>query len=393
MRILFLTHRHSDLTIGGLAEFLMLLPRYLIPCGVESYIYTQASAKNITALQGPFILSNEAKHYCGPFLKPSWLPRSHELKPLLELCLAEKIDLVHAQGTYRAGYMAYALHKKINLPYIVTSHSDILTSNSARIQRRSILKRCATVLKHAAFVTHLTPQMANASHAIYNTAEKSAIVHNGIDISTYQVESKSTTPYFLAIGRLVTEKGFLVLLVAFLQLHQSGSDASFVIAGTGILETTLMERAKRAGVNVVTGWSDSNPIPKRSVIFTQYVRAELKAQLYAGAACVLFAPQPTIWEEAFGIVQLEAMAAKKPLIVSDIGVTRYLEQLGMCAQFVKADDSSAWFQAMQTILQDETLRVKMSENNTQAIQQFDWQAIAKSYATIYNRLATHFIST
>ena len=389
MRILFLSHRHTDLTLGGLAEFLTLLPRYLISHNIESYIYTQDADKHCRDLRGPTELSNHAKLYTGPFIKPRWWHGQRNLKALLELCIKEKIDCIHAQGTYRAGFMARAIYRQIKLPYVVTSHSDILTTNSSRLARRSIVRRCQSILKDASFVTHLTPPMAEASHAIFNTKNKSAIVHNGIDISTYQSEANTTTPYFLAIGRLVPEKGFLVLLDAFLQLQQQGSEASLVIAGEGILENTLIEKARAAGIHVVVGCKSISDIPKRSIVFTQYVRADLKAQLFAATICVLFAPQPAVWDEAFGIVQLEAMAASKPLIVSDIGITRYLQQLGMSAELIDAADSFAWARAMQRLIANPLQRHAMGRQNAASVKAFDWSKIAAEYAAIYQRVAAH----
>lgn len=384
MRILFLSHRYTDTKIGGLAEFLHYLPPALQTLDIESTIYTQAENDSVSTLTGPEILPNGIKHYSGPFLKPKLFPAKKELAPLIELCKKEKIDLIHAQGTYRAGYMARAVQKQLGIPYIVTSHSDILSLNSQRMQKRSVLRRCRSILKDTAGVTHLTPMMQKASHAICDTSTKNAIIHNGIDIDAWQpYQSKTEQDYMLAIGRLVPEKGFGFLINAFKKLKESNTSTSIVIAGTGSAQESFIQQARDLGLNVVLQPSTISSAPNGSVIFTGYTYAETKKTLFSEAKLVLFATQPAQWEEAFGIVLLEAMAAGKPIIASDINSTRYLINQGMHAEIVQPDDTNAWADAMQRLLNNTQLRITAGKQNSQNAAQFDWRLIAAQYKNIY----------
>lgn len=384
MRVLFLCHRHTDTTVGGLAEFLHFLPPALANYDVTSVIYTQAANKKTQSLNQPTTLTNGTHCYSGPFLKPRFFPSSAELKPLLQLCEQEKIDLIHAQGTYRAGYMAMYAHKKIGIPYLVTSHSDILEVNSARMQRSKIQRRCKKILKKAAFITHLSHHMAEASHKILPTIAKSEIIPNGIDLSAW--DAKQYFPeknYMLAIGRLEKEKGFPILIEAYARLRQQGIKTSLIIAGTGSAEAELKAQAYALGLNVVTQLSNLEDLPEDSIIFTGYVRGEFKKTLFYQAKLILFATQPHVFEEAFGIVQLEAMAAKKALIASDLIITRYLQTLGLQAYLVEPTNVNAWAEAMATVLMNEELRLTQGLKNRECVTQFDWQLIAKKYADVY----------
>src|SRR5579883_1710642 len=124
MRILFLCHRETDVKIGGLAEFLHFLPISLKKQNIESIIYTASDSEESHRL-----LENGVKWYSGPFAKPALFTSRKKLTPLFKLCEREKIDLIHAQGLYRSGYIALQIRKKLGIPYVITSHSDILTNN------------------------------------------------------------------------------------------------------------------------------------------------------------------------------------------------------------------------------------------------------------------------
>lgn len=379
MRILLLTHRQNDLEIGGLAEFLHFLPAALKKQNHEAIIYTQSQSATCE-LQGPTLLPNGAKHYCGPFLKPKFFISLAELLPLIALCKKEKVDIVHAQGTYRAGFMAMHLHRKLGIPYVVTSHSDILPTNSERIKRAGIQKRCRKVLKHAAYITHLTPVMQAASDEIYPTPHKSHFIHNGIDVSDWKIyQGQSTYNYLLAIGRLEEEKGFPVLLDAFSKLREENREISLVFAGSGSIKETLVAKAQMLNIPIQYTDDVENLLPGHLVL-TGYVRNDVKKKFFAHAKLILFATQPHLFEEAFGIVQLEALAAKKRILASATQATCYLKQLGAPIHLVtQPQESNVWAEKIKRSLIDNGA----SQGDEAFIERFDWEIIAKDYANVY----------
>lgn len=383
MRILFLCHREHDITIGGVAEFINHLPPALKKYGIESIIYTQ-SDQPTRDLEGPVTLKNGMRHYSGPFLKPGWFTSRKKLAPLIQLCQREKIDLIHAQGLYRCGYMAMKVNQQTHIPYVVTSHSDILSANSERISRASVQRRCRQILKNATQVTHLTSLMADASHAIFDTSKKSVTIGNGIDIAAWQpFANMPEKNYLLAIGRLEPEKGFHVLIEAYAKLRAQGMKTSLMIAGAGSAEKDLHAQTEKLGLNLITDFQDFSDIPDESVIFTGYIRGDIKKQVMAQSQLVLFATQPEAWEEAFSIVQVETMAAGKAMIASDTAATRYLLSLGLQAHLVEPANTTAWVDAIAHLLSHAELRKKLGAMNWENSQRFDWDFIAEKYAGVY----------
>ncbi|HLB42582.1 MAG TPA: glycosyltransferase family 4 protein [Gammaproteobacteria bacterium] len=390
-RVLFLCHRYTDVTLGGLAEFLHFLPLALKQYAIESVIYTSLEKKTTKQLYGPHYLANNIPHYAGPLLKPRFFILQGELNPLLELCKKEKIDMIHAQGIYRAGYMAMHVHQQLGIPYILTSHSDILSSHSQRMRQYRIRKRCQKILENAHFITHLSPLMAEASNQLYSTSTKSKIIHNGVDVNAWNdYLNLPESDYLLAIGRLEPEKGFSVLVDSYAQLVKQGIQTSLVIAGIGSIQNELRQQAKAHRLNVVSKTCDWTTMPSQSIVFAGYVKNIVKKILFANAKLVLFATQAKQWTEPFGIVQLEAMAAGKALIASDIPIVHYLQSLGLHAKLVDDTDKMSWSTAITDLLANDTLRYTMGKANREAAKKFAWDSIAKEYAIIYKRLLNSY---
>jgi glycosyltransferase involved in cell wall biosynthesis len=254
------------------------------------------------------------------------------------------------------------------------------------MKRGKVQRRCRKILRHAVGVSHLTPMMADASHQIFDTRDKSAVIANGIDVAAWrELPVVDTQNYLLGIGRLQREKGFHVLIDAYAELCRRGVKTSLVIAGDGAEAVNLHEQVRRLGLNLVLGHQDVASIPPESVVFTGYVKGVAKHALMAGSRLVLFPTQPSEWEEPFGIVQIEAMAAGKTLVASDSATTRYLQSLGLQARLAKADDANAWADQIAPLLDSVAVREQLGKVNLENVQQFDWDVIAKQYSEMYLR--------
>ncbi len=108
------------------------------------------------------------------------------------------------------------------------------------------------------------------------------------------------TGYFLFLGRLSAEKGVLQLLEGWRQLRTQ--EATLVIAGDGP-ERQVLENFCRIH-NL------------KNVVFRGFVKHPGKADLWRGARALIV---PSIWEEPFGLVVLEAWAYGRAALVSNRG--------------------------------------------------------------------------
>jgi glycosyltransferase involved in cell wall biosynthesis len=385
MKILFISRSAADLSIGGIAEVLSNLTRTLPLLGVQVFVYVPGELNIENPIDG---LGNGTPCYSGPFLKPGWkafFSKRKQLQPLLELIKKLDIDIVHTCGLYRAGYVALQLKKQLDIPYVVTSHGDILTSSSDRIKRNSVKKRCKTILQNADAVTHLTSEMANAAHEIFDSSNASFIIPNGINLSMW---SSTVNPenFALAIGRLVREKGFHVLIAAFSVLFKEGLTTSLVIAGEGDYQHELVLLAKQLGLNVVfkTPQNTEN-IPEKSICFVGNVKGDIKINLYGRSKMVLFATQPHLTEESFGLVPFEAFAAKKILLASALLRIKQLEENGFNIDVVEqADNPQSWSRHIKTHLENDAVDQAITNKNYALLKDYDWMLIAKQYQDVYS---------
>src|SRR5688572_18067509 len=106
MRVLFLYPRplDSERSVGGVAEFLCALIPILKKFNIEPIIYAGLKKANHIEIATNSLI--DAKVFYGPFLKPRWFVSGCLVQKIVTLCQEEKIDIMHAQGTYLAGFMA-----------------------------------------------------------------------------------------------------------------------------------------------------------------------------------------------------------------------------------------------------------------------------------------------
>lgn len=386
MKILFLS-RAGGLQIGGIAEVILQLSNYLSNIDAKIYVYNNGQLNIDNPLD---LIRNGTPCYSGPIVKPGlsgWFSHKKTMKPLIDLIHKEKIDIIHTLSLYRAGHAAMMLKKMTGIPFVITSHGDILPTSSDRINRKTIISRCKKILKSANAVTHLTKRMAEISHNIYDTSNKSFIIPNGIDLENWkEVKTHKQYDYIFMIGRLVKEKGFDVIIDAFSLLMHNGFSTSLVIAGEGPFEQALFQQAQDLGLQAVYHSAEQlDTLPKQSVCFIGPIKGHVKMQVFCQSRLVIFPTQPQLCEEAFGLVPFEAMAAKRPLMISNLTRAYQLRDSGFVIEIVDQPDNPVyWYNKIQHLFQIELQQV--IEKNFTLLNNFDWSSIAKQYYDIYKQI-------
>jgi len=143
-----------------------------------------------------------------------------------------------------------------------------------------------------------------------------------------------------AVCRLVGQKGMTYGIDAFKQVMQHFPDAHLVIAGDGDLRVTLEAQVKQLELseNVhFLGWRDDAP------------------QILAGLDVFLM---PSLWE-GFGLVLLEAMSKRIPVVASDVSAIPEVVRHGETGLLVQPRDVDGLCDAMLTLLSDRPLRLHM----------------------------------
>jgi len=215
---------------------------------------------------------------------------------------ARRVDLVvhHAPFPLTDLAVMAALPRRVAL--IVHWHADIVG--------RSFLRRLLSPLMHAVLrradrIVVADEVLVGASRFLRPYRDKCAVCRYGTDVaywSTLSVGQQAEVDAMrqreprlvLGIGRLVSYKGFETLIRAMQYV-----DATAVIVGEGPLDGELRDLAKTLGVADRVRFAGRQP------------RDRLKMQIHA--ACMVAMPSISA-AEAFGLVQLEAMSAGRPVI-------------------------------------------------------------------------------
>lgn len=188
------------------------------------------------------------------------------------------------------------------------------------------------------------------------------VVYNGIDIEEFSVISSKKydkarlgvsfdEKVILFVGRLIKEKGVLELITAF-QRIDSAKKYRLVIIGSSNFkygtiadcEKKIFKRAKKSG---------------NKILFLGHVDHSKLKYYYSLADLVVI---PSMWEEAFGLVAVEAMASGKAIITTDSGALPEIigDECGIIINR-KKDMINTLKTQMEFILENDDLRLRMGE--------------------------------
>ncbi len=232
------------------------------------------------------------------------------------------------------------------IPFAIWFHSDVVRPE---LQYRLFYAPIARPAYDRAqkFVVS-SPALASLSPALSGYSAKTSIIPFGIDPVAWTTDSETTQraaairsrvakPIVLFVGRLVAYKGVDVLIEA-----ASSLSVHVVVAGDGPMRSAWAAHAaavaRRATFEFPGALSDR----------------DVKAWMHAAEVLVL----PSVTRaEAFGVVQLEAMASGTPVISTNVpsGVP-WVNRHGETGLVVTPGDVPALRRAIETLLADAALR-------------------------------------
>lgn len=186
-----------------------------------------------------------------------------------------------------------------------------------------------------------------------------ARLYNGLDLDDFPYRSPADRPpHIVAVGRLVEKKGFADLIDACSLLVERGCHFDCQLIGGGELEAELRERIAARGLQQrveLTG-----PLPQREVV------RRVQAGAVLAAPCVIGRDSN---RDGLPTVLLEAMALGTPCVSTDVtGIPEVLSDEVTGLQ-VPQHDPAALAAALERLLADAALRVRLAEAARQRIEQ------------------------
>lgn len=268
------------------------------------------------------------------------------------------------------------------LAYLVSGHRGrlVITYHSDTI-RQKVLGRFFEPLLHltlrrSSAIIVTSPNYQKSSPVLGRYRDRSAVIPLGIALGEFQkcnpasvraVREQFGERLVLSVGRLVYYKGFEYLIRSMTEVK-----GRLLIIGDGPLRGKLRELA--ASLNLGD-----------KVIFAGHVPGSLSPYYHAAS---VFALPSISRSEAFGIVQIEAMAAGLPVVntLLDSGVpfVSMHEETGLT---VPPADAGALASALNRLLDDEALRNRLgAAAQSRAGHEFTVETMAQRTSELYEQL-------
>ena len=266
------------------------------------------------------------------------------------------------------------------LPLAIWYHSEVMRPRLQYALFYHPLVRAVYARAQRIFVS--SPALATEAAALRPYSDRISVIPFGIEQGawgpTEQRQERAAAlrqqgdrqHLILFTGRMVAYKGVDVLLRALARVDH----ARAVCAGDGPMRQTWIRLAAKLGL-------------ASRVTFPGEVSREELAALYLAAD--LFVLPSVTAAEAFGFVQLEAMASGTPVISTRLasGVP-WVNQDGITGLTVLPGDADALARALVTLLADDELRARMGHAARQRVADvFTQQAMGATASREFERLA------
>jgi phosphatidylinositol alpha-mannosyltransferase len=200
------------------------------------------------------------------------------------------------------------------------------------------------------------------------------VIPNGVAVDFYaHAEPLPGYPRDPALGGTIgfigrydeNRKGMAVLLEALKQLVVVRPGLQLLVAGRGQQEDFVAALP---------------PSLARSVVMLGLVSEAEKASLLRSVDVYV---APNTGGESFGIILLEAMAARTAIVASDLDAFRRVLDDGRSGVLFRNRDSAALAQTLDRVLADEALRGQLAAASAEVVRPYNWSVVAAQIVRVY----------
>lgn len=301
------------------------------------------------------------------------------------LAARETFDVIHAHWAVPNGFIAAGLSERAGTPLVLTLHgSDISVAEQkpwfARLARRAFAR--------ARIITAPSEDLLERAAKLGASGDLE-LVPWGADPERFRPDVEGAERVrrrhgiaaddvlVVAAGRFVHWKGFGELIRAIARARSDVPQLKLVLVGDGDLRDELESQASTLGA-------------RHAASFAGMVNRD-EVNAYLSAADIVAVPsihahgfvdgQPT--------VALEAMAAARPLVVTDVGGLPDLVREGENGLIVGERDEAALANAIRTLALDPALRTAMgAAGRKRVLAERNWEAVAERLVALYASAAS-----
>lgn len=371
--------------VGGLGQHVYDISRFLVLQGVEVHIITprvkgypdqeSINGVSIHRVGYPTSEANLDNFQCWTFTF-----NSEAIREAVRLnSKAGGFNIVHAHD-WLVAYAGRAVSKIFETPLVTTIHAtehgrNLGLHTSGQRQINEIENNLAL---EADQIICCSQYMQDEICSLFGVhRDMVMIIPNGVDPEQFRalpeeprLDIAAQEKAIVFLGRLVPEKGVWQLINSFAEVHERITAAKLYIGGRGPQKAILEKRVAELGL-------------EKQVVFTGFLKEKERNYIYNRASVAVF---PSLYEP-FGIVALEAMATRTPVIVSNVGGLSEIVDNGITGLKVPAGIESALSQAIINVLENRDLAQQMVQNAWEEVNQvYSWEAIARTTRTAYENV-------
>lgn len=352
--------------VGGVENHVLYLSKELVKLGHEvKVVCANEHNKDIKEIDG---IKVSKLNYYGKVANTN-LTLSLPFK-----LLKENFDIMHTHMPTPWSADVSAIISKIKRrPVVLTYHNDLIKKGFSRIiselYNHTFLKFLLSI-SDKVIITQ--PNYLNSSKYLKNFKKKIFVIPNGVDTEVFKNDrtNKKNGLFFLSVLDKHHEyKGLDYLIKSMQIVKKYYPNLVLNIGGRGELVNTYKKLVKELSL-------------EKNVKFVGYV-SDIDLVKYYSSSQIFILPSID-FNEGFGIVALEALACKTPVIVTPIvGVSKEIKD-DKCGLIVPPKDSKALADAIIKILKNRSLAKKMGENGRKLVEKkYSWDNVAKQIEKVY----------
>ncbi len=304
-----------------------------------------------------------------------------------------RVDLIHA-NSIRAGLIAGPAGRLSRTPSIAHLRDRLPPGRAADASLKLIGATCTAIVANSRYTAE--------GLALAGVDRAAAVVYNPIDLDLFgrrDAEGRQRTRAELGlsadgialgvVGQITPWKGQDTALAALAQLAARRPSARLLLVGEAKFVGAATRHDNRGYLAELEAMATRPSLAGRVEFLGE--RGDVPALM--SALDVLLVPS---WEEPFGRVVVEAMAAGTPVIATSRGGTAEIVADGANGLLAPPRDASAWAAAIERLLDEPELWRKLVEGGLRRASDFGIaahvEAIAEVYASALDRTITRLDS-
>jgi glycosyltransferase involved in cell wall biosynthesis len=248
-------------------------------------------------------------------------------------------DLIHVHGSKAGTLGRLARYADPSVPLAFTPHQYAFANYFKRRWARSLYKAIERAMAPLTTMVICVCEAERENAVKIGSGDRARVVYNGISFTPADEPEprlaalRERGPVICAVAELHPRKGLLTLLDSMAGVLAVHPDATLAIAGEGIHRETLLRRVAELGIA---------PSVRLLGLVGDVPAVLAGADVFVNAA----------WAEAFPYSVLEAMAAQRPIVATDVGGTREAIEDNLTGRLVAPFDTDGLTSAILDLLDD-----------------------------------------